>query len=528
MRDFISTLHDRLRRLTADGSGNVAIIFALCLVPIIGLIGAAIDYGRASQTRERLQNAVDATTLAVRQVAGTMSQTELEEFARGFLDANLNGDVSANIVELTFDADSDALDMRISTEVDTALLGLMGISEVPVEAHTRAVVGRTSFEIALVLDNSGSMAGNRLSNLKDATGQLVDTLFGEETTHPEVSIAVVPFAAAVNVGPDHATASWIDRHGQSSIHFNNLSSDETDRLGFFDEMRNVSWGGCVEARPYPLDVLDTPPGSSVSGGTGGNGDTLFVPLFAPDEPDRGATYYNSYLPDSPAACGPQNVGWSDYNSSNEQRDFQEQVCKYENANPNTQLSYGTRVGPNMLCDAVPLTPLTNRKSVLDDAVEDLDAYGGTNIHMGLMWGWRTLSPGAPFTTGLPYDDETNRKILVLMTDGANFHGAFNNINGSWYSAYGYAEEDRLGNNLTTSTQLRNAMNQRTSEACENIKNAGIAIYTIAFDVPDDTTRDLIQSCASSGSMAYTARTSSEMVDVFVTITNQLSQLRLTR
>jgi hypothetical protein len=47
--------------------------------------------------------------------------------------------------------------------------------------------------------------------------------------------------------------------------------------------------------------------------------------------------------------------------------------------------------------------------------------GGTNQAEGLAWGWRVLSPSAPFTEGRPYNDPSDpvRKVIVLMTDGEN-------------------------------------------------------------------------------------------------------------
>ncbi len=47
----------------------------------------------------------------------------------------------------------------------------------------------------------------------------------------------------------------------------------------------------------------------------------------------------------------------------------------------------------------------------------------TSIGEGAAWGWRTLSPGAPFTEGRPYGAEENQKVLVLMTDGQNTYYA---------------------------------------------------------------------------------------------------------
>jgi Mg-chelatase subunit ChlD len=182
----------------------------------------------------------------------------------------------------------------------------------------------------------------------------------------------------------------------------------------------------------------------------------------------------------------------------------------------------------MMCDSRALTPLTNEKGALNSAIGQLEAKGYTNIHEGVMWGWRTLSPGAPFTEGKSYSDQRNRKIMVVMTDGANTFPTANNMNDSWYSAYGYASENRLGNNLTNGYQLVAAMNQRTLEACANAKAARITVYTIAFDIDDNATRTMLRNCASSPSMAFTPSSTSDMIAAFVAIGKNINELRLSR
>ena len=48
------------RRFVADAVGGVGFMFALAVVPVLGLVGAAVDYSRASQAHAHLQKAVDA------------------------------------------------------------------------------------------------------------------------------------------------------------------------------------------------------------------------------------------------------------------------------------------------------------------------------------------------------------------------------------------------------------------------------------------------------------------------------------
>ncbi len=76
-------------------------------------------------------------------------------------------------------------------------------------AASRVAKGDQTFEIALVLDNSGSMAGSYLTDLKTAAKNLVSTMFTGADGNGKVTVGVVPFAGSVNVGPDMRTANWI-------------------------------------------------------------------------------------------------------------------------------------------------------------------------------------------------------------------------------------------------------------------------------------------------------------------------------
>ncbi len=88
----------------------------------------------------------------------------------------------------------------------------------------------------------------------------------------------------------------------------------------------------------------------------------------------------------------------------------------------------------------------------------MKADGGTNILEGVMWGWRTLSPNAPFADGRNYNWESgrikNRKFIVVMTDGDNVWNALNNPNGSIYSPFGYFKDNRLGQASARATTRR--------------------------------------------------------------------------
>ena len=205
---------------------------------------------------------------------------------------------------------------------------------------------------------------------------------------------------------------------------------------------------------------------------------------------------------------------------------QSRSCKYDGEDADIGLAFGSRRGPNHLCDSEPIQALTDNSGEISTAINAMEAYGGTNIHEAVMWGWRLLSPGEPFTEGEPYTQENHTKIIILMSDGQNWHGSLSTHNESWYSAYGYHAEDRLNSPSGSTDTLRATMNERTAQACVNAKGAGIVIYALALEISDETTEDMLRECASGASRFFTVDDSDALDDVFQAIAEEISKLRI--
>lgn len=503
-----------LRRFGQHRGGGFAILFAFTLVPIILAAGMALDYGFAANSRSKLQNALDSAVLAATSTLTAASDDdEIRQYVETMVAANLNLPAEDVRVSVTIDQSVRAVVVNGFVDQRTYLLPIVGIDRVPVAAKTKAVLGRPFIELALVLDNSGSMEGERIKRLRSASRDLARTVLDIGYESGDTRVALVPFAGMVNVGPANAAKAWMDRAAQSPIHAENFDTP-ANRFDLYASMQDVSWAGCVEARPSPHDVTDSAPSAA-------NASTLFVPSFAPDEPDRPTIYpYNNYLNDSPASCAALDSGASD-------KTRQERVCKYAGATPDQSANLGTHKGPNLLCDSRPITPLTANFATLNTAIGQMEALGGTNIHEGLMWGWRVLSPGEPFTEGKAYSDGRNSKIIVLMTDGTNqFIGRTTGINKSVYSAYGYAKAGRLGITSDNTNTLKEAMDARTRQACTNVKAAGIELYTVAWHVTEQATIDMLSECATRPDMAAVAETDADLETVFKRIGREIGKLRL--
>jgi hypothetical protein len=166
--------------------------------------------------------------------------------------------------------------------------------------------------------------------------------------------------------------------------------------------------------------------------------------------------------------------------------------------------------PGVLNAACPteLTRLSSDFDGLGTKIQDMVAVGETYVPAGLEWGWRVLSPGAPYADAADKAVKPDiRKVMVLMTDGANTKSA--------------TYPDHNGSDAA-------AANAITAELCTKIKADGIELFTVAFDVDNAAALEMLQTCATSDTHALTADTAEELASVFQSIGQSLVALRLTQ
>jgi Flp pilus assembly protein TadG len=510
---------NKLRDFVQDRRGNVATIFALALIPISVMSGGAVDFNQAMNARTRLAQALDSAALAVG-VNSSIDDADALSIANDFMAANYPGRELGTVqnVSVSIDDESDTVTVMGEAKVRTTLLGLIGIDYITVSWESEVRRAQQRLELVMVLDNTGSMSGSKIRDLRDSAALLNEIVFEAADEPEDVQIGLVPFAATVNVGRNFERDWWLDPDARSPIHAEWAEGPISERTctgrgrrrrcttttidpnhwDLFDDLRNTRWDGCVEARPIPMDIDDTPPSN-------GNPASLFVPYFSPDEPSRSG-YGNSYLDDG--------VSGSD-------RDRMRNLDKYDRGRP----SGG---GPNDGCTTDPITPMTTSESTVDSAIRAMDASGATNIPNGIGWGVRVLSPGVPFTEGTAFGDNDVVKALVILTDGENWYNGRSHSYNSDYSAYGFSEFGRLGTTSSSSSRLRQELNNRTVAACDYAKSLGVRVYTITFQVSSSTTRSLMEDCASNPSLYFDSPSGAALRDAFEMIAGDLTNLRLSR
>jgi hypothetical protein len=175
--------------------------------------------------------------------------------------------------------------------------------------------------------------------------------------------------------------------------------------------------------------------------------------------------------------------------------------------------------------------LTRYKSTILTAINTLQAGAGdTHINLGMVWGWRMLSPrwrnlwgGEMNADGLPldYDAPLMNKAAILLSDGDNHYVANN------YTAYGPLSAGRLG--TTNSSTAVTILNNRTAQVCSSIKNNGVTIYTIALGTAiSNTGKYLLQNCASQPVFYFESPDAATLQEAFHQIGDSLSKLRISK
>jgi len=507
------------RLLTAaarDERGVAAVFFALALVLLSPIALGMADLYLGSTQRNQLQDALDAATLFAARSNATTSAAA-DTVGDKALAANLVLPAGVTLVASTFTLSGDTVTGYAEITAPAVAPGLWPHANL--KANSSVVRGTEKLEVALVLDNTGSMEGTKLTNTKTAAKSLIDTLVASaanSTLTDPLKISLVPFSMTVRVQgttsltnyntTTHAGTgipTWLDPQGQA--HFDDgtdIFNSKQDRFTLMKQM-GKSWAGCVESRKQPYDIQETAP-------TLGTPATMFVPYFWPDEADTddGFSSYNDYL--------------NDGNSSNNWWVRQKNAAKY-----NTTLS--SRVdGPNLDCDMQTVIRLTTTASTVKTAIDNMVATGETNVPMGLVWGWHTLSPNAPFADGAAYSTANLRKIIVLMTDGDNTYSSpWWSDNDSYYEGLGYIWQGLLGITSGSNSTRTSKMNERFTALCTNIKAKNITLYTVGVSV-SNSSKTLLKSCASSTDKYYDVTQASDLTAAFNSIAGSIASLRISQ
>ncbi len=493
------------RAFTSDTGGATAIFFALLLIPICGVIGLAVDYTRSFHAQKRLQNAADAAVLYARAASGRsledMRAAALSAFRENAGDL---GDVEVREQDIALSLQGEELLIQVNANMPTTFAAVLGFDSLAINVTSGSVSATPELELALVLDNTGSMAPH-MNELRQGANDLVDLLFSRSAAS-RLKFAVVPYVGTVNIGNSPAQRAFMDVTGEAAWHAAGLETkgmgyesgcisppgDPTDpgtgtQGSLFDLMPSFAglFDGvfatpalaatrgdvpnpfgfsppCTMLSPNDLntfDLLDQIPNADWRGCVEAraepydvtddppsvlNPNTLFVPWFWPDEADAGPM----------SAALPGFVTQNDYLP--DRLDLRNAIApifndphpgwgwantlKYNGTAANIDEVAPDTTGPNKACPD-PILPLTDDRAQITAKINGLMHWNGSGTNVAEGLAWGWRV----LSPGEPFTEGAAygraNKVIVLMTDGVN------NIDPhplapvlSHYSAYGFLEQ----------------------------------------------------------------------------------------
>ncbi|MEZ5945360.1 MAG: TadE/TadG family type IV pilus assembly protein [Hyphomonas sp.] len=377
-----------MKRWKDNKDGNISVIFAVAMVPILALVGMAIDLQNTNTSRNFVQYALDNAVIAgSREMQKGKSGDDIKAYVADFLNASIAAkglSISCSQPKVVLTDGAQDIDISISCSQPTTLTALIGYNNLDFSVSSGSTYGIGKVDVAFVFDVSGSMGSNgKMDALKDAAQDAVDVLLPEDrdtSRDGDVRLAMVSYSSMMNAGEyfeDVTNSNPTRSHVGSGGQWVKVCT-RTKRNG---KCRKYSWqwqsgtsvrtitNTCIKERIGTNAFTDEDPGPSA----------WFVPATV------------------------------SYNTSKNQWD--EETCN----------------------DATPL-PLTYNRADLSEYIESLEPEGGTAGHIGIAWGWYMIAP--PWSTVWPsgsdpmsYTEPDSAKAIVLMTDG-EFNTWYNNGQGN--------------------------------------------------------------------------------------------------
>jgi Flp pilus assembly protein TadG len=457
-------------RFLQDRRGNIAPMFALAVIPVIGMVGAAVDYSRANSIKVSMQSALDATSLAMAKLAPTLTQSQLQTQTNAYFQALFTRADTKNLVITPTYTTSGGSQLTVAAtgSMDTAFMKVMGYASLNIGSTSTVKWGNSRLRVALVLDNTGSMADDgKMAAMKTAAKNLLSQLRSAATANGDVYVSIIPFSKDVNVGASNYNQSYLRWDLWDAA--NGSGSGFSGSICYQGTLWTVSGSGFVN-------------GGSCSSPTSG-------------------ICYQGTLYNWNGSAFTNNGSCTNHQTWNGCVTDRDQDYDTTNTAPSTSIQATLFPAEQFHDCPVELMPLSYDWTALNTKIDAMTPGGMTNQTIGLQWGYQSLT-AAPFTIPAKDPNYTYNQVVILLTDGLNTQSRFS---------------------TTQST-----IDARTKRACDNIKGAGIALYALQVNTGGDATSTMLQQCATDSSKFFLVTSSSQIGAIFSQIGTNLAKLRIAK
>lgn len=536
-------------------------VFAL--IPLLAMIGGAIDSSRTYMAFTRLQQACDAGALAGRKAMSNVTRLTDTEKAKAseFFRFNFpTGTYAAEQINAVYEKGADGVVVgRASLSMPTTLMRMFGFGSIPVSTTCQAELNIPNTDVMFVLDTTGSMSStpsggspnrwtlSKIDGLKQAVKDFYAALGPGAPTGPgRIRYGFMPYSSNVNVGrilyrlnpayiaggigvenvnfpSRRGTAvrtacsnAWQSNCYEVNWRWINLSQDVSPWVRTIDKVANPAY-----FQSNPENSKDYAPPSFAWNGCIREASTvqditstssLEVPLNAYDlqidlKPSSAATRWKPAL---------------------------SQLQYQKSTDSNGLLS---AVGYSCPQEASPLQQYatdynsTSKSSAsLNAYVDTLFASGQTYHDIGLIWGARFLAPAGIYSATnsdvvAPGGYQVSRHI-VFMTDGQLDTSTY--IADAW-GVNELMDDVQQDNAVAPATADRNRLQashlRRTQIICNEMKKRGFIIWIVGFG-SSGLSREL-KECATDPDHWAVATDTAALRRTFAKIAQTIGGLRLT-
>jgi len=360
--------------------GNVAMILAIAIVPILVLVGIAIDLQNTNTSRSFIQYSVDNAVIAgAREMQAGKSEAEITAYINDFVDGVVkakNYAITCKPVEVSYTNGKQNIDATVKCAQETTLTALIGYQFLNFTVTSGSTYGIGNVDVAFVFDISGSMGTTKMNNLKDAAYDAVDVLLPKKSSEQlgKVRLGMTSYSTMADAGDYFKAVTNQNPRRTYSETVCTRTNWWGDCTRYGTETHTVN-NTCVKERTGPQAFTDSDPGPN-----------------AWIEP-AGATYSYS---------GWRGGGWTEES-----------------------------------CNPTPPLPLTDSRNDLKKYIQNLRANGNTAGHIGIAWGWYLIAPEwksvwPSASKPLGYKEPDSAKAMIVMTDG-EFNVEYNSGEGDSFN-----------------------------------------------------------------------------------------------
>ena len=203
----------RLKRAVADQRGVSAVAFAISFAVLTPMALGIFDVYTQTEQRGKLQDALDAAALyAARSPVYTTAG--VDAIGDQVLTANLQTVHGATLLTSDFTLVGDKVVAQASIQL--AAYAPSAFPHTPVVVNSEVTRSGNDVEVALVLDNTGSMSGAPMTSLQTAANQLIDLVVSNTQSPYYSKMSIVPYSNSVNPGALLSTVRGMPAAGTDS------------------------------------------------------------------------------------------------------------------------------------------------------------------------------------------------------------------------------------------------------------------------------------------------------------------------